>query len=290
MRGGQYQALLLMQALRENGHECELLAAEGSPLWRAGLSSDLKVGVANAVAVARASRRVDVLHAHDAGSHKLAALAARVPLVVSRRVAFPIRRGLASRWKYGRARRYLAVSDFVAAQLRAVGIPAGRIDIVYDAVEPCAAAEPWNPEFPAVALGTADPQKGRALVETAARLSGIEVVFSSDLKRDLRRASMLVYISKSEGLGSAALLAMQMGVPVIASAVDGMCELFTDNVSGLYVKNDAGEIMRAMRRVLGNRTLAATLIENARSRVAEAFTVDHLLRNTVAAYGKALVE
>ncbi len=35
---------------------------------------------------------------------------------------------------------------------------------------------------------------------------------------------------------------MSMGVPVIASRVGGLAELFTDGSSGLYVENDAEEI------------------------------------------------
>lgn len=289
MRGGQYQALLLMQALRENGHVCELLAGEGSPLWRAAFSADFKVGAASLSSIAKASRKADVVHAHDAGAHKLAALTTQRPMVVSRRVAFPIHRTLPSRWKYGRARRFLAVSEFVAGQLRESGVPESKIDVVYDAVEPSQPSEPWSPEFPAVALASTDLQKGRTLVESAARVSGVAVLFSDDLKRDLRRASVFVYISKSEGLGSAALLAMQMGVPVIASAIEGMRELFTDNVSGLYVNNDPVEIAKAMRRVLGNPNLAATLITGAKQRVEEAFTVARMLEKTVAAYTKALM-
>lgn len=288
MRGGQHQALLLINALREAGHECELLAAEGSPLWRAGIGANLKVGVAAKGSVRNFSKNVDLVHAHDAGAHTLAALASKRPFVVARRVAFPIKTGVLSRWKYSRARHYLPVSEFVAGQLRAAKIPDSKIQIVYDAVPPLPASEPWDPEFPAVTLASADPQKGRALVESAARLSGVEVVFSDDLLRDLKRASMFVYITRSEGLGSAALIAMQMGVPVIASAVEGMRELFTDNVSGLYVKNEPGDIMRAMRRILASRTLATTLMEGAKARVAEVFTVDHMVHNTLAAYGRAL--
>ena len=55
------------------------------------------------------ARRNDLMHAHDARSHTLGAFLRRIPLVVSRRVAFPV----GSRWKYGRARRYLAVSEFL---------------------------------------------------------------------------------------------------------------------------------------------------------------------------------
>ena len=159
----------------------------------------------------------DVVHAHDARSHTLAALLVAKPLVVSRRVAFPIKRSPVSRWKYKKPARFLAVSEFVATQLKCAGIPTEKIDVVYDAVLPSELMGEWNPLYPAIALATADPGKGRDLVEQAARHAGIDVLFSDDLLRDLRKASMFVYISRSEGLGSAALLAMQLGIPVIAS-------------------------------------------------------------------------
>ena len=47
------------------------------------------------------------------------------PLVVSRRVAFPVKAGVFSRLKYRRADLYLAVSKFVDARLRSAGVPPG---------------------------------------------------------------------------------------------------------------------------------------------------------------------
>ncbi len=80
------------------------------------------------------SRASAVVHAHDAKAHTLAALASRKTFVVSRRVAFPVKRTVASRWKYRRATRYLAVSEYVAGELRKAGVPAAKIDVVYDGV------------------------------------------------------------------------------------------------------------------------------------------------------------
>ena len=64
----------------------------------------------------RISRHVDLTHAHDAYSHTLAALMSAAPFVVSRRVGFPVAVRL-SRWKYGRARRFIAVSNYVKGVL-----------------------------------------------------------------------------------------------------------------------------------------------------------------------------
>ena len=114
MRGGQWQALRLHRGLVERGHESLLLAREGSPLLAAAQRAKLPCDVLLSVAAAKSSRGFDLVHAHDARSHTIGALFARAPLVVSRRVAFPVRDSALSRWKYRRAGLFLAVSRHVA--------------------------------------------------------------------------------------------------------------------------------------------------------------------------------
>lgn len=293
MRGGQRQVLLLMRGLRDAGHDCMLLARATSPLWAAANSADFVVREACLSAVWRESRDATLVHAHDAGAHTLAAVASRSRFVVSRRVAFAVGRSILSRWKYRRATRYLAVSRFVAGEIEAAGIARQKIDVVYDAVETPIEADAWSEENLAtenlaVALGTNDPQKGKDLVERAAEIAGIAVRFSKDLMHDLRAASMFVYITRSEGLGSAALLAMGMGIPVIASRVGGLPEIVEDGVTGLLVENDAQEIARAMRRMLQEPELRNALIAQAKKMVAERFTKEQLVAETLRSYGRAL--
>jgi glycosyltransferase involved in cell wall biosynthesis len=133
-----------------------------------------------------------------------------------------------------------------------------------------------------------DPQKGRTFVERAARVCGIPVVFSTDLKRDLLNASMFVYVTQLEGLGSAALLAMGIGVPVIASRVGGLAEVFEDGLSGLYVRNDVNEIAQAMTTLRDAGELASRLIASGKERVAQMFTKEHLVEGTLRSYENAL--
>lgn len=288
MRGGQRQVELLLAGLTEAGHESALLAPSGSPLREAAAKAGYAVRNAEARELWQESKHAGLVHAHDARAHTLAAIASRRRFVVSRRVAFPVRRSVASHWKYQRARRFLAVSEFVADQLHLAGVRKEKIDVVYDGVPAQCSAETWSPEYPAVALATADPQKGRDLVEAASRMAGLRVLFSEDLSRDLQRAAMFVYITRSEGLGSAALLAMSMGVPVIASGVGGLLEIFSDCGCGLLVSNDPQAIARAMRRILTEPGLAAALIERGKARIAESFTKEHLVTGTLESYARAL--
>ncbi len=292
MRGGQYQALLLLRGLGERGYSQILLANEQGPLGRAAKAAGHEVLPATFREVWRCSQPADtVVHAHDARAHTVAAAVSRAPFVVSRRVAFPVKRSFLSRWKYRRARRYLAVSQFVREMLVAAGVSGEKIDVVYDGVEAVLTDRPSSsPQLAIVSLASGDPAKGRALMEDAAALADVDVVYSDDLPCDLRGASLFVYLTRSEGLGSAALLAMSMGVPVIASRVGGLAEVFVHNESGLYVENNAEEIAGAIQRLLNNQELRQRLALGGLRRMRDRFTKEHMVENTIRAYERVLAE
>jgi hypothetical protein len=279
MRGGQWQALRLHRGLILAGQESLLLAREDSPLLRMTKQWQLPVETIRPFRLAHLTRRYDMVHAHDAHSHSLSALLSRVPFVVSRRVAFPVRSSAVSRWKYRKPALFLAVSRFVAQQLRLGGVAEDRIEIVYDGVPvPSQAASgdsvlvPW----------TLDPGKGMSLAQAAAARAGVSPRVSKDLEADLPGARALVYLSSSEGLGSGILLAMAYGVTVIASNVGGIPELIDDGVNGLLVSNNLDSVARAFSRL--DRQLGAA----ARQTVLDRFTEQHMLQATLAAYTRAL--
>jgi glycosyltransferase involved in cell wall biosynthesis len=127
------------------------------------------------------------------------------------------------------------------------------------------------------------------LIERAAHISGVSVKFSDDLAADLNQASMFVYVSQSEGLGSAALLAMAKGVPVIASRVGGLAELLDwEPQPGVAVPNDPQAIAQAMKIVRDDPAFAATLIHGGLARVRSGFTLAHLIQGTIGSYERAL--
>ncbi len=289
MRGGQHQTLALMKGLRERGHAMELLARPACPLWAAAQSAGFSVGKASARSVWKQSLAADLVHVHDAHAHTVAAVAARRAFVVSRRVAFPVKSGLLSRWKYRRPARFIAVSQCVRRELEQAGIKAEKIDVVYDGVGLFPKAEATSGlDRVVVSLASPDPDKGRDLVEQAAEIAGIAVTFSSNLERDFERASLFVYATRSEGLGSAALLAMSCGVPVIASSVGGLPEVIEDGKSGLLVPNEPRAIAAAMQRVLNDPELAWSLSRNGLLQVDRKFSWEHMVTATLASYSKAL--
>ncbi len=147
-RGGQSQAWLTLRGLRERGHKVELLAARDSPLAIRAAEVETPVHqVARLGLRAWAARtmrnlmekgRFDLVHLNEphaltaawlAGAHK------KLPLLLSRRIGFPLRRSWVSRSRYEAVERFVANSKNVAQSLIDSGIARERISIVNEGVE-----------------------------------------------------------------------------------------------------------------------------------------------------------
>jgi Glycosyl transferases group 1/Glycosyltransferase Family 4 len=286
MRGGQWQVLYLLQGLQQRGIDCRLLAPAGSPLLAAALAARFDAHALKLFTAARLTSTCDLVHAHDARAHTLGLLA-RKPLVVSRRVAFPLKRSPFSRYKYARPDRFLAVSQYVQNVLVEAAIPPGKISIVYDGVrlpERIGVEE----RIRIIALDSDDPGKGKAIVEEASRLAGIPVHFSHALLQDLPEAALFVYITDLEGLGSAALLAMAYGVPVLASHTGGLPEIVEHEGTGMLTSNDPEAVAASMKRLSEDRALALRLGQRGRAAVERRFTVNHMVEDTIRAYERTV--
>ena len=280
MRGGQWQVLHLHAGL---GADSLLLCRADGPLMQECQRRGVTAEPLSIAALAAQSRKADITHVHDARSHTWAAAVAGSLLVVSRRVAFPIGRSWLSGWKYSRADHYIAVSQHVRTILCGAGVPAPKISVVYDGVDVPPAMP--NSGSDIVAMATDDPMKGGRLLDEAAALAGISVKYSTNLPADLLNAALFVYITHSEGLGSAALLAMAAGVPVVASNVGGLPEIVQNDVTGVLTENTPQAIHDAIRHALTRRDILA---KNARASVEQGFTTGVMLNNTIRVYERVL--
>ena len=269
MRGGQWQVLRLVEGLAAAGVESTLLARRDAPLYVAARKHGWRVeplGVTRALGCLRGHQ---LIHAHDARSHSLGAFLRGRPLVVSRRVSFPVCSG----WKYGRARRYLAVSEFVKKVLMQGGVPEEKISVVYDGVP---------------VLEVSHGKQVLGLEKDSGLLAHMGLKMVSNLEEEIPGAAILVYVTNSEGLGSGALLAMSAAVPVIASNVGGLGEVIRHGENGLLVENDEAAIARAIRILLDNPEQARQIGAAARRTVIERFTVDRMVASTLEAYRRVL--
>lgn len=296
LRGGQYQTLLLWNGLARANCDQTLLAGAGIRARHGEFEP------ANWRSIRRNARSCDLIHAHDARAHSLALLhGTGRPVVVARRVSFPIGSGLGSRWKYRRAAHFIAISKHVAGLLQRAGVPGRKISVVPDAVpdaflrpDEAGPAEPCpnrtSGRFQVVAPLIRDPLKCKDLALAACTRADVPLHFSADLAADLPDADALLYLSRSEGLGSAILLAMAFGVPTVASDVGGIPEIVQHESTGLLVENDAESIAAALRRLRGNGGLRARLAATATAQVRADFTQERLTDRTVQAYRRALGE
>jgi glycosyltransferase involved in cell wall biosynthesis len=285
MRGGQRQVLMLMNGQRSAGDSPVLLSPAGSPLFVEAHQAGLDVRELSVAALSRNAPGMDLIHAHDARAHTLGLTICRLPLIVSRRVAFPAGTSAASRWKYSRADHFIAISNYAAGCLKQAGVAAGKITVVYDGVE--VPSSPASGDL-VVSPASRDPRKKSSLAAEAARLAGFELLLSHDLSADLPRARLFVYLSDQEGLGSAALLASAYGIPVIASDVGGLREAVVHGETGLLVENQADDVARCIRLLSEDPAKAGEMGAKGRERALRMFTTEAMVRGTKAVYQRLL--
>jgi L-malate glycosyltransferase len=177
-RGGERQALWLAREMDRRGYGSILAVRRGQPLSARAAEAGLTVvdcspfGEIDPRAAWRlrgviGNYRIDVVHAHTAHAVAVAALAmlgTRVPLVISRRVDFPLRTNAGTRWKYGRASVVIAISQAVARVLATSGVAADRIVVVPDGVDVGRVVARATPEALA-SLGVS--ANGRLIVQVA---------------------------------------------------------------------------------------------------------------------------
>ncbi len=147
--GGQRQLFALAVGMERRGFRSWVaarprsqlavaLAEEGVPV--VGLSPAFEWDPVAVTRLRTLLRRVgaEIVHAHAAHAVATAALACLgtgARLLVSRRVALPLRRNPLSRWKYGRPARFIAVSERVRRSLCAGGIAPDRVSVVRSGVD-----------------------------------------------------------------------------------------------------------------------------------------------------------
>jgi len=104
-------------------------------------------------------------------------------------------------------------------------------------------------------------------------------------------AALDVYVLPSywEGLPIAALEAMAMGVPVLATAVNGTPEAVLDGETGLLVpSHDPVALADRMAELAADAELRRRLGQRGRQVVAERFTVEAMVDRTLALYGEVV--
>jgi glycosyltransferase involved in cell wall biosynthesis len=168
-RGGQSQALLTLRGLGDAGHDVTLLAAKDAPLATRSAAAQIQV-----VEIPRATLRLsaaksfrsiirkhrfDLVHLnepHALSAAWLAGVHKHLPLLLSRRIGFPLKKNLVSQARYRAVTRFLPNSRAVAQSLIDSGIAASRISVVNEGVEIPALTTPQIRAASRLAYGIAE--------------------------------------------------------------------------------------------------------------------------------------
>ena len=259
---------------------------------------------------------VEVIHAHDAHAHTTSVLAATVfgnkcPIVLSRRVDFPIGGSWFSRYKYNhkRIKAILCVSNVIRDMVKSK-ITAKHVSVatVYSGVDmdkfkgiiPVNLHKelgiPSEQKLVANFSALADHKDYFTFIDTAkivcgerddatflifgkgeleaelreyAKKSGCSdkirfAGFRNDLPQVYPNINVLLFTSKTEGLGTTVLDAFASKVPVVATNGGGIPEMVVHNQTGLMTEvGDANKLAKYVNQVLDDPELGQKLVDNA---------------------------
>lgn len=283
------------------------------------------------------------LHTHDSPAHTFAYLAAsffglKIPLIVHRRVDFPIGKNLLSSWKYNAhsVSQIICVSDYIRHLITPdirqpdklvtvhSGIDLQRFELADNSLKTNRLRSEFqipSHHFLIVNIAAIAPHKDYfTFVKTAEKLihddfpatflaiggDGGELAqirqfiqekkledrviltgFRKDVPQILPELDLLLFTSKTEGLGTSILDAFACGVPVVATNAGGIPEVVEAGVTGLVCEvGDAECLADAVRKLLTDNILRSKLVENAKRRVqqfsksAMASAILEIYRNT----------
>ncbi len=305
-------------------HRASVAGFETQPL---AMKSDWDLRAARSVRTRVQDSEIDIVHAHDARSHAIARIAliglSHPPLVVTRRVPFVPK---ATRLKYGnRVTLFIAVSAAVRNAMVAAGIERKRILVVHSGVEDPPAgliprdwrselgwpaetvicgvvgamtAEKGVAELAAIAAGLSAESRARARIlllggeregpVTIGGVAGFSAGFIEDIIPAVAGIDVLWHPARAEGLGTAVIDAMALGVPPIAFAVGGIGEVVQDQTNGLLVPpEDVAAFARAAERLICDEQARASLGSSARAR-ARMFSAAAMTQQTEGVYYQLL--
>ena len=309
-------------AARRGSPLLQKLKAEGIATASLAMRSDLDLLAVRRLRRLIATWRPDVVHAHDRRGHALAiaSLLARrvtVPLVVTCRiVARP--RGLV---RFGpRVARFIAISGAVRDALVTGGIAPERVTVAYPGVATTLEGRPrdWRRECgwerttllagvigPLTTAGASerlaalmrsiprDVADRIALVVLGGHASGAGTIggvrafragFVHDVPHALAGLDLLLHPGGAEGLGTAVIEGMALGVPTVAVAAGGLGEIIEDGRNGLLcAPDDEAAFAAAVSQLVGDSTRRRILGAAGPER-AKSFSPDRMVEAVLAAY------
>jgi glycosyltransferase involved in cell wall biosynthesis len=129
----------------------------------------------------------------------------------------------------------------------------------------------------------------RDRIETSTNILQLGRLSNDELVKAYQDCDALLFPSKYEGFGYAALEAMACGKPVIASDNSALPEVVSDGTTGfLCPPNDIDCFVSACKKLRADKTLRLELGKNARDRVLNDFLEEDLVRRYISVYKQLL--
>ncbi len=189
------------------------------------------------------------------------------------------RAGLRARWGFG-------AEEFLVGHVGAFTREKGQ-DV---AVEAALLLAEKLPKFRLLLAGDG-PERSSAQIQARAREAKGRVRLLGhvdDLSGFMDSLDLFIMPSRAEGLGSAALVAMAHGLPVVATRVGGLPEIVEEGKTGWLVPPESpAALAETIAAAAGDRGRLEQLGSNARKR-AHQFSVDIMLERTESLYRRML--
>jgi glycosyltransferase involved in cell wall biosynthesis len=217
-------------------------------------------------------------------------------------------------WWTRRADRVIVPSRYLARWVVGWGVPAEKIVVIYNAVEPVDGVEPlpvllrtpvkavtvgrlvpWKQvngllealtEVPELGLVVVGDGPERPRLERRARELGVSdrVYFAGQRSKKealglMAACDLFVLNSAYEGLPHVVLEAMALGLPVVATAAGGTPEVVRDGETGLLVPLN-GELTGTLKRVVNDYHLRQVLSQRARHWVCQNLSAEQMVKQT----------
>ena len=113
--------------------------------------------------------------------------------------------------------------------------------------------------------------------------------FYKNMHSFYKTCDIIVHPALSEGCCNVVLEAFSYGVPVVASDVGGIPDMVEDHNTGILIPpKDHKSIVKGVFELLSNNSLKTSMINNARKKFHDEFTVDKMVEKTEKLYFKAL--
>jgi glycosyltransferase involved in cell wall biosynthesis len=109
--------------------------------------------------------------------------------------------------------------------------------------------------------------------------------FLENIQNAYAAIDLFAFLAQAEALGTALLLAMAIGLPVVASALGGIPEVVEDGRNGLLVKDQNPDaVASAIEQLFANPAFAARLGSAARETILARFSQKIMIQQTLKLY------